>query len=285
MKFGEYAALAVILLALGSALYSLQLRLDMSKGEGAAEGFMYLPDPEHLKVASLGYDELVADLLWLKAVQNMGEFTISSQGYDWIYKALDTVTTLDPKFVQAYETGGLILTLVADKVDLSNRLFEKAALNNPDVWQFKYYLGFNHFYFMKDYPAAAKYIKQASEIPGSPKYLPMLASRLYVQADEISTSLSFLQTMYERVTDERARRFIMDRVNQLRAINTARALQKVVDEYEKINGRYPEDIAALVREGIIDRVPEEPNGGHYYIDRDGEVKSSRVRSTLGVHAR
>jgi hypothetical protein len=93
------ATLTFILLLLGGTLYSLQLRIDIEKGDKAAvDKFLYLPDAKYLKTASLGYDQVVADLLWLKAVQYIGARTVSSEGYDWIYKAIDAVTTLDPKF-------------------------------------------------------------------------------------------------------------------------------------------------------------------------------------------
>ncbi|MBI5191545.1 MAG: hypothetical protein HZA22_12865 [Nitrospirae bacterium] len=284
MKPGWYAVLALVLVALAGTICSLQLRIDASKGEDeVVEEFMRLPDAEYLKAVSLGFDEMVADVLWLKAVQHMGERRISGRGYDWIYTALDTVTSMDPRFIPPYETGGLILTIEAEKVDLSNRLLEKGMLNNPDVWQFPYYLGFNYSYFLKDYKRAARYIRRAAEMEGSPKYMPMLASRLFVQADDTETSIGFLQTIYERSSDERTRKFVLDRINKLRALNTARALQKVVDRYKEINGRRPADLSALVREGIIDRVPEEPSGGYYYIDNDGVVRSSKVEKSLGVH--
>jgi len=284
LKPAGYAALAVLLLALCGTIFSLQLVIDADKGEGAAvESFMYLPDPEHLKVASLGYEELVADLLWLKAVQNMGQRQISGLGYDWIYKALDTVTTLDPLYIAPYETGGLILTIVADKVDLSNKLLEKGVENNPDVWQLPFYLGFNYFYYLRDFPTAARYLDQAAKIDGSPGYLPMLVSRMYIQSENAAASLCFLQAMYDRTEDERVRASLLGRMDEVKTYMVVGALQKVVDEYEKRMHRRPMDIEELVRTGIIDRAPEEPNGGYFFIDKDGKVQSSKLKSHLGVY--
>lgn len=217
MKPASYALLAVLTVFVWGGLYSLQVRFDATKGGVyTGEEFMQLPKAEYLKVASLGYSQLTADLLWLKAVQHIGERKISSRGYDWIYKALDTVTTLDPKFVPPYEVGGLILTVLAAKVELSNSLLEKGMENNPEVWQFPFYLGFNQMFFLKDYKKAAWYMSRAASIKGSPYYLPLLASRLYVSAENPEYALDFLGRMYENTNDEKVKEQLRQRMDLIK---------------------------------------------------------------------
>jgi len=280
------AFLMFVVAVCSAGIYHVQQGIDAYKGSSAyVEEFMLLPDASEIKTASLGYESLVADLLWLKAVQHMGEREISGKGYDWIYKALDTVTTLDPKFIAPYETGGLILTIVADKTDLSNKLLEKGYAYNPDVWQLPFYLGFNYFYFMRQYKPAAKYMSIAAEMEGSPSWLPLLASRLYYQAEDPSYALEFLERMYERTDDERLRESLLKRIDLLRARAIAGELQKAVEYYEKHTGKRPATLSDLVSAGIIRAVPEEPGGGHFFIDESGRVISSTVEGSLGLHTR
>jgi tetratricopeptide (TPR) repeat protein len=285
LKVSSTVLLLIVIAACCAGIYRVQLGIDEYKGnEAYVEEFMFLPDASELKTASLGYESLVADLLWLKAVQHMGELKISDKGYDWIYRALDTVTTLDPKFLAPYETGGLILTIVADKADLSNKLLAKGYANNPGVWQLPFYLGFNYFYFMRQYKAAAKYMSIASEMEGSPKWLPLLASRLYYQADDPAYAIDFLKRMYDRTEDKRIKKGIQVRINLLKAQVIAAELQKAVDYYEKRTGKRPLTIAELVSAGIIRAVPQEPGGGRFFIDSSGKVKSSKVEEYLGVYS-
>ncbi len=284
MKFRMAILLSAAIVLSSAAVYRLQLVLDAYRGETPyVEEFMRLPDPDELKTASLGYEALTADFLWLKAIQHMGEKRISSEGYDWIYKALDAVTTLDPQFVAPYVIGGLMLTVVAEKAELSNRLLEKGYIHNPDVWQIPFYLGFNYFYFMKQYKTAARYMSIAAEMDGSPKWLPLLASRLYYQADDPVYALEFLVRMYESTDDERLKERMLVRINELKSAMAAVVLQKVVDEYGKRFGRAPTDLKELVRSGLIDRIPEEPSGGYFFIDKDGMVRSSKLTGKLGVY--
>jgi hypothetical protein len=217
LKPVSYALLVLLLLLVWAGLYSLQVRFDATKGRAlAGEEFMQLPKAQYLKVASLGYSQLTADLLWLKAVQHIGEKKISPSGYEWIYKALDTVTTLDPKFIPPYEVGGLVLTVLADKVSLSDSLLQKGMENNPEVWQFPFYLGFNQMFYQKDYKKAAQYMSRAASIKGSPYYLPLLASRLYVQAEDPGYALEFLGRMYENTSDEKIKEELMKRMNLIK---------------------------------------------------------------------
>ena len=138
-----------LVLLLGSCL--LHVRLDQSReGIPKLQRFMFLPQAEVLKVISLGYHSIVADFLWLQTIQVMGEKKITEEAGHWIYRALDTVTTLDPQFVRAYEAGGLALCTLVVLPDQSNALLEKGMKNNPEVWQFPFYLGINYYFEIGD---------------------------------------------------------------------------------------------------------------------------------------
>ena len=66
------------------------------------EGLAQLPKGEYLKPALLGYHHLGADLLWLRLVQVIGKRRNSEDEHEWMYHALDVLTTLDPQYAYAY---------------------------------------------------------------------------------------------------------------------------------------------------------------------------------------
>lgn len=285
MRKSFYIIMLPLLLASAfRVIYVLQRGLDAGRGESrVAEEFLYLPDAKYIKIASLGYEDLAADFLWLEAVQEMAGRKVSSRGYEWIYKALDTVTTLDPKCVAPYETGGLILTIVADHVDLSNKILEKGVRNNPEIWQFPFYLGFNYQFFLKDYKKAAQYMSMAAAIKGSPSYLPLLASRLYVQAENPEFAYEFLARMYQSTKDEKMREAILRRMNLVKSDAIIAQLQKAADYFSTVYKTPPSSLDALVRAHIIKEIPEEPNGGSFYITPDGRVKSTKLTENIGIY--
>ena len=54
-----------------------------------AEQLAYLPKGDYLKLAVLGYRQVVADLIWLQVVQHIGAKRDTQLGYTWTYHAVD----------------------------------------------------------------------------------------------------------------------------------------------------------------------------------------------------
>lgn len=197
-------------------VYTTQFQIDNIKdGSEKVEELSALPKGEYLRPFLLGYQQLVADILWLRVIQVNGDKVVSAKGYDWIYHALDVVTTLDPKFSYAYQFGGVNLSVSGGEVEKSNALLLKGAKENPDIWQIPFYLGFNHFFYMHDYQTAADFMAQASLIPGHPTYLPQLASRLYAQSGKKETAVQFLEQMLQETEDDKVREALKERIKQI----------------------------------------------------------------------
>src|SRR5262249_6292581 len=62
--------------------------------------------PKVLKRLSLGYDGLLADIYWTRAVQYFGnKHNIGAEDFNLLAPLLDITTTLDPHLIVAYEYG------------------------------------------------------------------------------------------------------------------------------------------------------------------------------------
>src|SRR3972149_718121 len=205
-----------LIAALAFSIYFVQHQIAGYKGiEKKIEEFVTLPRGEYLKPAVIGYEQLVADIIWLKAIQVIGEDTVTPGGYDWVYHALDVVTTLDPKFAYAYQLGGVTLSVLGKAPEKSNLLLIKGMRENPEVWQLPFYVGFNNFFYLNDYGSAAGYMAKASELPGHPEYLPKLAARLYVQAGDPDVALEFLTRFQKETEDENVRVALEQRIKEV----------------------------------------------------------------------
>ena len=137
------------------------------------EGLAQLPKGEYLKPALLGYHHLGADILWLRLIQVIGKKRNSADEYEWMYHALDVITTLDPQYAYAYYAGGVILGDLANRPDLSNRLLEKGVKANPEVWNIPFLLGYNYYFLLGDPAKGAEYIMRG----GPPAGWPILSPR------------------------------------------------------------------------------------------------------------
>ena len=286
LKYKNYL-IPVLLVPIVLSIYMTQTYIERHKGiEQRIEKVMFLPKGEYLKPAVIGYEQLVGDILWLHAIQVIGDKVVTPQGYDWAYHALDIVTTLDPKFAYAYQLGGVTLSALGNRPDLSNMLLEKGVRENPEVWQIPFYMGFNNFFYLNNYAAAAEYMDKASKLPGHPAYLPKLAARLYVQAGNPDVALEFLNKMSHEAKDEKVQSALEQMIKEIIIERDASLLEKAISQYKETYKTYPDQLTELVKTGFIQEIPSEPFGGYYYFNQnDGKVHSNIVTERMRVYGK
>ena len=107
----------------------VQGRIEGLKPGAAAHPLLYLPSGKYLKVAALGFDGLLADLLYLWSIQYYGNYDIKDR-YTYLERIYDQVITeLDPHYLDPYLVGALIMTAEA-----RNPLLTKVhEVMTPDV--------------------------------------------------------------------------------------------------------------------------------------------------------
>jgi len=227
----------------------------------------------------------VADLLWIQAIQAMGERKVTEEAGRWIYRALDVITTLDPKFVRVYEAGGIALVTLVVLPEESNRILEKGVQNNPDVWTLPYLLGFNYYFELHDDARAADYIARASRLPGAPEYLAGFASRLYVSAREPQVAIDFLARMYEQTSDHNVKQILERRLKEVVVERDLQTLEEAIARYRQRYKHAPATLQDLVGPGFLRELPREPFGGRYLYDPATQtVRSSEVKERLKIYA-
>ena len=239
------------------------------------EGLAQLPKGEYLKPALLGYHHLGADILWLRLVQVVGKKRNSADEYEWMYHALDVITTLDPLYAYAYYAGGIILGDLANRTDLSNRLLEKGVDANPNVWNIPFLLGYNHYFLLNDPTEGAEYIMRAASLPDGPSYLPGLATRMAAEAGSPDTALVFLEARLRETQDPEMREVLATRMKEVIIERDLNLLEKAVETYQAQHRALPATLTDLVAAGALSSLPREPFGGDYRLDREtGSVSSS-----------
>jgi len=262
-------------MALG-VLIALQVHLGQWQvPQKKMEHLMFLPDAEYLHLASMGYRELVADVLWLQSIQVMGERKVSAAAGRWLYRAFDIITTLDPNFVRAYEAGGLALTTLVVLPEESNQLLLKGVEHNPAEWKLLFYLGINHYFELSDDAKAAEYMAQASRVPGAPSGLVPIAANLFASAKSPQQAVDILATAYQNTSDENAKTLLELRLKIMVTERDLVMLEKAIDQYKISQGRLPGQLGDLVASGLLLALPHEPAGGPYVYDATtGAVSSS-----------
>jgi len=145
---------------------------------------LYVRSPAVVKRAVLGYDAIVADVYWIRALQHFGEERLSPpqhvRTYALLYPLLDLTTTLDPYFSIAYRFGSIFLGEPypggPGRPDEAVALLEKGLTAQPAKWQYMQDLGFVYYWHLRDFNAAASAFQRAADMPGAPSWLRPLAA-------------------------------------------------------------------------------------------------------------
>lgn len=103
----------------------------------------YAPAPDTAPVVSLGYRELVADLLFLRLTGYFGGSESTTRGVAGLVEA---IVALDPQYHRIYEWGSRAITLASRGVDNAAYLraiavLETGARQFPDDWKLPYLAG------------------------------------------------------------------------------------------------------------------------------------------------
>jgi len=267
---------------LAVSLGALQIPLThWSNSKPKLQKLTYLPSGDYLRMASLGYRELAADLLWLQAIQVMGERKLSEEAGHWLYQAVDRITTLDPKFVRAYEAGSHALCILVVLPEQSNRLLEKGMRHNPHEWKLPFLLGMNYYFELADDEKAAEVMAQASRLPGAPESLVRLAAKLFVSAKSPQQAVELLAKVYEETSDENVRKMLEIRLKESIVERDLQILEQAISRYQANHSRRPERLENLVEPGMLRELPMEPFGGRYlYEPATGIVRSSEVTERI-----
>lgn len=140
---GRLAAIAAVLALAGLA----GARVAREAAERDAPRLLadepYAPAPATASLVTLGYRELVADLLFLRL---KGYFGGSESTADGIAALVEAIVALDPQYHRIYEWGARAITLASHGVDNTAYLraiavLEDGARRFPDDWKLPYLAG------------------------------------------------------------------------------------------------------------------------------------------------
>lgn len=223
--------------------------------------------------AAMEFKGIVSDFLFLKVSTFFGQKFLSNeklekQQADYAFHSIDTITDLDPWFWDAYLFGDMLLAWDFGEPEMANELLLKARQYRTLDFKPPYYMGFNHFYFLKDNATASKFLMEASKLPGAPSYLFALASRLSVYQNQLRPAILFLKGILEKNKNPAMERQISTR---LKALIILDKLEQKVRAFKSAHGVFPKTIDELVISGDIDTIPQDPYGGKFFILENGRV--------------
>jgi hypothetical protein len=299
-RFPETVLVVVMVGALMSSAAAVQaIREQRYPAPPIEPDSVYLTSGTAVRRLTAGYNALAADLYWIRTIQYYGGIKLKLKNaqetpagpegargpsdFALLYSLLDLTTSLDPRFNIAYRFGSIFLAEAypagLGRPDLAIALLEKGLRERPDKWEYMQDIGFVHYWWTHDFKAAADWYRRASEVPGAPWFLRSLAATTLAEGGDRRSSRVMWQAIRETAEIEWLRNDADRRLKQLDALDQIDALQSLVAEFAKHEGRVPGDWTPLIRAGVLPGVPLDPtHAAPYEIDASGSVGVSRKSS-------
>lgn len=272
------AIFLVILLILSCGIFmNLKVKTDnISRKKIPGSSIIYIPSGQYLKFATFGNSSLLADLIYVWAIQYYSEYTIPDM-YEYLDHIFSIINELDPSYLDPYDIGAVIAAYEAEDLDLALKILDRGLEKNPEQWFFPYMAAHYAQMIKKDHKLAQEYYKKAMNI----EEVPPIVERLYANA--IFKSMDYkraLQTwleIYKTAKDERIKKIASNHIYNITTTIDIQKINEALEKFKESYGRNPMELSQLVKAGFLDSLPKDLDGKEYIYDsRTGEVKTPTI---------
>jgi hypothetical protein len=270
--------LCVVLLVGFTGVWQLQRAIDTQRGALYQEqDALVLRSPAMLKLMSLEYAPLLADLYWTQVVQYYGDKRARHDAnFQLLWPLLDITTTLDPNLIVAYRFGSTFLAEPSPRgegrPDLAIELIHRGIQANPEYWRLYEDLGFIYYFELKDYSKSAAAFLEGSKNPDAKVWMKILAAKVLEQGETRETSTFLWSEIYNSATDPQTKQNALTHLQLLKAQDDREHLDAMTADYEKRTGKKLTSMRDFVAAGLLPRAPADPLGFAYELNADGKAQ-------------
>lgn len=269
------ASVLLVVCMVGSVAVLRQV--DKVRSGATLEDILYVSSPNLVKRLSLGYDGLMADIYWTRAVQYFGSRHAAwASHYRQLPPLLTITTTLDPHLAVAYEFGANFLSPRppdgAGMPEEAVKLVEFGIHNNPDNWRLYYDLGFIYYMDLKDYARAEDAFVRGSKVPNAHPFLKILGAQMAQHAGDTQMSRALWTTTYQTSQEKLIKGNAIAHLRALQVDDEVTALEQIIARYRETTGHNPTSWSELVDAHLLRETPRDVTGRPYKLMSSGRVE-------------
>lgn len=229
-----------------------------------------------LKDFSLGYQNVLADIVYIWAIQYFSSPEIDFRTREAnLRKFFEAVWSLDPKYLETYSTAALIANYDFGNPKLAIEFLMEGYKRNPDAWELLSEAAFYAFKYARDYHLAHELYLKAYQINPDPYFLSMAAGMLE-RKKLFQLSWKYWWKVYQTDRSGYFRKAAKRHLYKLKAKMDIDRLKRAVNEFKIKFGRLPSSLEELKVKGLIKNVPVDFYGDPYvYNPATGEIKPRR----------
>ncbi len=267
----------------------LQDRCESRRAQSAqGPDLLYFSSPAAVKSVSLGYDNLISDFYWMRAIQYYGRREEADKRpvrYKNLSALLDITTTLDPHLLDVYRVGSSFLAepdpIGAGQPHEALKLLDKGIRVFPNDWRLLYDKGFIYYWFLQDYKSAGEMWLAASKLPSAPYWTAGLAAMSMSKGGAIEIALALWQRQYQESDRKDIRENARNHLLSFQVAKDIWTLEMLLDKFRASNGTFPQSLRELARGQKHKYSTTDPSGIPYsYNPQTGGVRlnaESKIR--------
>ena len=256
---------------------ALKLETDtISRKKIHGSSIIYVPSGKYLKYATFGCSSLLADLVYLWAIQYYSDESITDR-FQHLDHIFSIISELDSRYSDPYDVGALIAAYEAGDLGLSLKILDKGLENIPDQWFFPYTAGHYAQFIKKDPALAQEYYKKAMAIKGAPDVIRRLYADAIFKAMDYERALQTWLEIFETAKEDRIKKIASNHIYQVKAAMDIQNIKQAIEKFKKRFGRLPMELSQLVKAGFLNTLPKDLDGKDYLYDsQTGEVKMPTI---------
>jgi hypothetical protein len=241
---------------------------------------VFVPSPEATKVAAMGWGMMTADLLWVRAVLLFVDFLDAEDEEDavWTRTVIKTVGVLDPHWRTPFFYGGGMLRLL-DDLEGSDEIFSDGMKAFPEDPYFPFSLAMNAYLFHQDLERAVKYLDRASKMENAPRWYRSASAEFLSRSGQRKTALKYLKDQIALANSDRERLVLENKYRSLLYEQVTDVIDGRQVRWEAHHGQKLESASQLPE------LPPDPLGGEWFVNPDGQVRSSAHELVVARRAR
>ncbi|MFP6583032.1 MAG: hypothetical protein VCD00_10835 [Candidatus Hydrogenedentota bacterium] len=277
------APLLVVIAALPT-LGMLQHSIDTMHDAQTANEMLYFPNDKLLRHFTAGLDNIVADFMWYRTVQYVGEeFLDQTVKGSWLAQMVTTTTKLSPHHVDAFRYGGSLLAAIGSDEE-AMKLLKEGFYHNPDSWTIPYEMHSVYLMNRREEPNANLLASRYAYLVGErhePEYRSMyfeLSQKLLERENMHAEAVAFFRDKVARAKDPMLRSLAEAQLRIAIIERNLDTLNLAAEHYASTNGTFPNSLQALVNAELVNALPSDPLEGKYYIDEaHGQVRNETIQ--------
>jgi len=261
--------IAVITLILFCLVLTAQVQVEKMRAHERVRDYIYLvPNLKALKVISMEFRSLMADLLWIRSIQYFGGWysQMGKQPKGFIH-LIDAITYLDPGFIGAYQFGSFGIAEGLGNYGAAVDLLVRGAEANPDheeAWRLMYDAGFIRFYNEKKNDEAKELMMRAAQFPNAQDFVERTTFYIDSVSGRRELAIQKYGNLHKTSENEAVKAIAWNHLVRLYREVMVEQLTAVVERFKTTEGRKPENLKELVARGYLKEIPADP-GESYYV--------------------